>query len=158
VAGVERHGASDATSRRRRVVSGGSIEGTSAGDSGKGSTVAALAGDDVSEPADERRWHRVAAVAELREGEAFAARAGETPIALFKVDGAIYATHDICTHEYAYLSEGYLDGCVVECPLHQGRFDIRTGKALCAPLEHDLPVYPVRIVGADVLVGTGGEP
>jgi naphthalene 1,2-dioxygenase system ferredoxin subunit len=43
------------------------------------------------------------------------------------------------------LSDGFLEGTVIECPFHQGRFDICTGKALCAPLTEDIRVYPVRI-------------
>jgi 3-phenylpropionate/trans-cinnamate dioxygenase ferredoxin subunit len=50
----------------------------------------------------------------------------------------------VCTHQYALLSEGYVeDGCI-ECPLHQGRFDLKTGAALGAPVTEPVRVYRVR--------------
>ncbi|MEO7400339.1 MAG: non-heme iron oxygenase ferredoxin subunit [Polaromonas sp.] len=100
-------------------------------------------------------WQRAADIDEVAEGEVIAASAGGQRIALYKVEGEVYATHDVCTHEHAHLSEGYLDGCEIECPLHQGRFDIRTGKAMCRPVTQALPVYPVKIVGKDVFVMLG---
>ena len=100
-------------------------------------------------------WRRVAGVVDVVEGEVTATNVSGQRIALYKVEGEIYATLDICTHEYAHLSEGYLDGCEIECPLHQGRFDIRTGKALCRPVSEDLPIYPVKIVGEDIFVMLG---
>jgi len=62
----------------------------------------------------------------------------------------------VCTHAFALLTEGFLDGEVIECPLHAGRFDVRTGKGLCAPIETDLATYQVRVDGADVLVAVPG--
>lgn len=97
-------------------------------------------------------WHRAALVAEIPEGEVVAARVGKAPVALYKFEGEIYATEDTCTHECVRLSDGYLNGCFIECPLHQGVFDIRTGEALCEPLTEDLAVYPVKIVGDEVFV------
>jgi naphthalene 1,2-dioxygenase system ferredoxin subunit len=43
------------------------------------------------------------------------------------------------------MSNGFLEGREIECPLHQGRFDVCTGKALCAPLTENIRTYPVRI-------------
>ncbi len=54
-------------------------------------------------------------------------------IALFKVRGAVYATGNISTHAHARLCDGFLDGYEIECPLHQGRFDVRSGKAMWLP-------------------------
>lgn len=103
----------------------------------------------------EAGWTRAASIDEMTEGEVTAVHVNGTPVALYQVDGALYATHDICTHEHAHLSDGYLEGCEIECPLHQGRFDIRTGKATCRPVTETLRVYPVRIVGKDVFIRTG---
>ena len=105
-------------------------------------------------PTDEN-WQHAATTEAVPEGEIIAATVAGTQIALYNIEGEIYATNNICTHEHAYLSDGYLEGCVIECPLHQGQFDVRTGKAMCKPLTEDLPVYPVKIVGQDVFVKLG---
>ena len=97
-------------------------------------------------------WERAANVDDVVEGEVVGASVGGRPIALYRVEGELYATHDICSHEHARLSEGYLDGCEIECPLHQARFDIRTGEARCRPATQPVAVYPVKVVGADILV------
>ncbi|MBK9713586.1 MAG: non-heme iron oxygenase ferredoxin subunit [Kouleothrix sp.] len=75
-------------------------------------------------------------------------------IAIYRVGESFYATSDICSHEYAELSEGFLDAddCTVECPLHGSRFDIRSGAALTLPAFQPIQTYPVRVEGDDVLV------
>ena len=73
-------------------------------------------------------------------------------IALYQVDGEIFATDNICTHGNARLCDGFLEGHEIECPLHQGKFDIRNGKAMCAPLTEDIRIYPVKIEGDRVFV------
>ncbi len=57
--------------------------------------------------------------------------------------------------KHANAREGWLDGDCIECPLHAGRFEVRTGKALGPPVDEDIKVYPVRIVGNDVQVKPG---
>jgi len=99
------------------------------------------------------RWHRVAALTDLREGEVFATRLGELELALVRIDGTVHAFDDVCTHEYASLSQGFLEGGEIECPLHGARFDVVTGRCLAPPAERDLRVFPVRIEGGDVYVG-----
>lgn len=98
-------------------------------------------------------WVRVAAVADVAEGNVLGVRVGERDIALYHLPGGEFrASDNICTHEYALLSEGWLeDGCI-ECPLHAGRFDVRTGKAMCAPVETDLAVYEIKRDGDHLLV------
>ena len=76
-------------------------------------------------------------------------------IALYTVGNAVYATDNICTHGQARLCDGFLDGHEIECPLHQGKFDIRDGRATCAPSEVDLRSYPVRIEGGRVFLQMG---
>jgi len=73
-------------------------------------------------------------------------------IALYEVEGEVFATDNLCTHGAARMSDGFLEGREIECPLHQGRFDVCTGKAMCAPLSQDIRVYPVRIENKRVLV------
>ena len=97
-------------------------------------------------------WVRVAATTDLNDGEALAVEVGDRSLALYQVDGEWFCTDNICSHEFALLTEGWLEGHVIECPLHAGQFDIRTGKGLCAPIETDIATFPVRVDGGDVLV------
>ena len=62
----------------------------------------------------------------------------------------------MCTHATGLLADGWVEDGAIECPLHQARFDIRTGKALCEPATEDLRTYPVKIEGADVLIDLEG--
>lgn len=73
-------------------------------------------------------------------------------LALFDCEGAIHATDNWCTHGRACLSDGFFDGEIVECPLHQGMFDVKTGKAIGAPASVDLPTYAVKVEGDNVFV------
>ncbi len=97
-------------------------------------------------------WKPLARVAEVPFGTVKACRVEATPIALYNLDGEFFATHDICTHAHACLSDGYLEDGRIECPLHQGLFDVRTGKAVSGPVDVDLRTYAVRIEGDEVLV------
>ena len=90
---------------------------------------------------------RVADTAEIPEGFGKYVDVDGEPVAIFHVDGNFYATSDVCTHEEASLSEGELEGEVVECPLHGARFNVRTGEVKSLPAVVRLKTYPVRIVG-----------
>ena len=101
---------------------------------------------------DDEGWQRVASRAEITEGAVFAATVGDTPIALTVIAGEIFAISDTCTHEFALLSDGFLDGEEIECPLHQARFDVRDGKCLAGPAALDLDTFEVKVEGEDVFV------
>lgn len=96
-------------------------------------------------------WVKVASTDQLQDDEVVASRHGDLQLAVYCSGGEYFVSDNICTHQYALLSDGYLeDGCI-ECPLHQARFDLRTGKALCAPATQDMRVYPVKVEGGDIL-------
>src|SRR3954454_21437290 len=97
-----------------------------------------------------KMWIKVAQVPDVPEGEGYDAEVGGRHYALFNVDGKIHACDGICTHAHAYLADGYLEGEELECPLHAGKFNVRTGKALCGPVKQDLGTYPVRIVDGEI--------
>lgn len=97
-------------------------------------------------------WVRVAAKGDVAEGACIGVRVGEKEVAIYQMDGAFYATENVCSHEYALLTEGWMENGCIECPLHAAQFDIKTGKALSAPADEDIAVYPVKIEGDDVLV------
>ncbi len=101
----------------------------------------------------EENWVRVASTADVAEGQAIGVRVGDREIALYHLpSGEFCATDNVCTHEYAQLSDGWLENGQIECALHAGRFDVRTGRALCAPVEKDLPIFEVKVEGNDLLV------
>jgi 3-phenylpropionate/trans-cinnamate dioxygenase ferredoxin subunit len=97
-------------------------------------------------------WTRAAGVAELKERHVMDSMIGQEEIALYWVDNAAYATANICTHAFARLSDGYLDGDCIECPIHQALFNVKTGEALTAPASTAVKIYPCRIEDDDVLV------
>ena len=64
----------------------------------------------------------------------------------------VFATDNICTHGHARLCDGFLDGHEIECPLHQGKFDVRDGRPTCEPAVEPVRSYPVKIEGQRVFV------
>jgi len=94
------------------------------------------------------------AVDEVLEGEIKqAALPDGSNVALYRVDGAIYATADTCTHGEASLSlEGILTGKTVECTFHFGTFDVTTGEPTGMPCEIPLKTYLVTIVDGKVQI------
>ncbi len=97
-------------------------------------------------------WVDAAAVDALPDDEVIGVDLDGKSLALYKVEGAVFATDNICTHGHARLCDGFLEGHEIECPLHQGKFDIRDGRVLCAPLSEDIKTYPVKIEGNRVFV------
>ncbi|MEP9352547.1 FAD-dependent oxidoreductase [Xanthobacter sp. KR7-65] len=97
-------------------------------------------------------WRKVAAFEALRDGGVTGVEVDNTPIALFRMGDEVRATHGICTHALAFLKDGYVENGTIECPLHQGVFDIRTGQALCAPLTRDLQTFAAKVEGGAVYV------
>jgi len=97
-------------------------------------------------------WIELVAVDAIPEDDVIGIDAGGKSFALYLVEGEVYVTDNICTHGNARLCDGFLEGHEIECPLHQGKFDIRNGKAMCAPLTEDVKIYPVKIEGTRVLV------
>jgi len=97
-------------------------------------------------------WIDIASKDDVPEEDVMGIDINAKSIALYQVDGEIFATDNICTHGNARLCDGFLEGHEIECPLHQGKFDIRNGKALCAPLAEDIRTYPVKIDGGRVFV------
>jgi 3-phenylpropionate/trans-cinnamate dioxygenase ferredoxin subunit len=89
---------------------------------------------------------RVAKTGEIPAGSGIYVDVDGIPIAIFHVDDNYYATSDVCTHEETSLSEGELEGEIVECPLHGARFNVRTGEVKALPAVVRLQTYPLRVV------------
>jgi len=101
-------------------------------------------------------WVRVAAIDEIAAGSALGVTVGDLNLAIYHLDdGRVFCTDNICTHAFALLTDGWMEGTTIECPLHAGQFDVCTGKGLGAPIEEDLKTFPVRIEGGDILVEIG---
>ena len=100
----------------------------------------------------DNNWHRVATLDEIEDDAALPVDVGAVEIALCKVGETVYAINNICTHEYACLSDGFIEGDTIECPLHQAQFHIPTGKVMSPPADKDVKTYPVKLVGDDVYV------
>jgi len=102
--------------------------------------------------AGDGNWVSVAKAAAIKPGDVMGVTLGKREIALYNIGGTIYATDNLCTHAFAFLSQGWLDGEIIECPLHGGRFEVKTGKGLGAPISDDLKTYKVRVTGEEVQI------
>lgn len=95
---------------------------------------------------------------DLPKGEAVRVDTVQPPIAVFNVDGELYAIDDSCTHQDASLSDGWLEGCWIECPLHAASFDLRTGEpTIPQPSAGGTPFLarrPVRTHEVEIADGT----
>jgi naphthalene 1,2-dioxygenase ferredoxin component len=90
-------------------------------------------------------WLDAGPLSDLPAGDVIGVQVGGKEIALYEVEGEVFATDNICTHGHARMSDGFLEGREIECPLHQGKFDVCTGQALCAPLVENIKIYEVKI-------------
>lgn len=98
----------------------------------------------------EPHWVDALSVDDLPADDVIGVRVDGRDVAIYTVGDAVYATDNICTHGQARLCDGFLDGHEIECPLHQGKFDVRDGKPLCEPVTDALRSYPAKIEGRRV--------
>lgn len=103
-----------------------------------------------------RNWLVVCAVDEIEEEDVVRFDHGDATYAVYRTPGGFYATDGYCTHEWAHLADGLVLGEIIECPLHQGRFHIPSGKAKSPPVCVDLRTYPVRLEAGKVMIGLPG--
>lgn len=76
--------------------------------------------------------------------------------AIYRMEGEeVFCSDGLCTHEHVHLEDGLVMDYVIECPRHNGRFDIRTGEPLGAPVCVRLATYPARVENGRVLVDIG---
>ena len=98
---------------------------------------------------------KVAVTADLPSGDLMLVEVEDERIVLANVGGQYYALADACTHAECPLSDGQLEGEVLECPCHGSQFDVRTGAVVSPPADEPMTRYAVRIEGNDILVGPG---
>ena len=90
-------------------------------------------------------WIDVAAEADLFEGAGIAVTPQGQDIALFSVEGEVFAIDNLCTHGNAKLCDGFVEGHHVECPFHQAQFSLRDGTVSCGPATEAVKSWPARI-------------
>jgi nitrite reductase/ring-hydroxylating ferredoxin subunit len=102
--------------------------------------------------AREKTWQDLIAVADLMKGDATPVQFGTRELAVFDTVDGITVAMARCTHGAANLCDGYFDGKNIECPLHQGLFNARTGDALAAPARLKLKMIDARTQGGTVQI------
>ncbi|GAB0114062.1 MocE family 2Fe-2S type ferredoxin [Acidisoma sp. C75] len=101
-------------------------------------------------------WVDACAVDDIEEEDVIRFDHAGQSYAIYRLrSGAFCATSGFCTHENVHLADGLVIGQTIECPKHNGRFDIPSGQAKRAPACIDLRSFPVRIEGDRVLLGLG---
>lgn len=97
-------------------------------------------------------WVDVAKLDEFESGAFRVVELEDTNVAVFNIDGEIYAIEDVCTHDYGQLTGGSVEGHEIVCPRHGAHFDIKTGEALSPPAYEPVETFPVRVEGGVVQV------
>jgi nitrite reductase/ring-hydroxylating ferredoxin subunit len=89
---------------------------------------------------------------EIAPGSAIKVESGDLVLAVYNVDGEYFVTDDLCTHGPGSLSEGYIDGDVVECNFHNGQFNIKTGEVVSPPCMIPIKTYPATVESGAVFI------
>jgi len=90
--------------------------------------------------------------ADVAPGTALKVETGALALAVFNVDGEYFVTDDVCTHGPGSLSEGYIEGDVVECNFHNGQFNIKTGAVVAPPCMVPIKTYKTSIEDGRVMI------
>jgi len=98
------------------------------------------------------KLYRACHTSEIVEGTARSVEIGDRQLALYNIGGTFYATDNRCTHARAQLSEGFIEGDTIECPLHGGRFHIPTGRPLSPPVRVAVRAYPVEVIDSEIYI------
>jgi biphenyl 2,3-dioxygenase ferredoxin component len=95
---------------------------------------------------------RLCGVADVADGNVLKVEAGDKVFAVYSVDDDFFVTDDACTHGPGSLSEGYLDGDVIECNFHGGQFNVRTGEVVGPPCMVPVKTYKVRVEDESIFI------
>jgi len=109
-----------------------------------------------AEPKEETMPQRIdlCSADEITPGNALKAETGDLVLAVYNVDGEYFVTDDLCTHGPGSLSEGYIDGDVVECNFHNGQFNIKTGEVVAPPCMVPIKTYKTVVENGRVVIET----
>ncbi len=92
-----------------------------------------------------RKWQDIISLDKLEKGDVTNVKFGAKDLAVYDAKDGVFVSHSRCTHGAANLCDGYFDGTYIECPLHQGLFDVRTGEAKAAPARVQLKMIASRV-------------
>ena len=96
---------------------------------------------------------RICSVDDVAEGFPYAVNpAGFPALVVFRIANEIFVTGNLCTHGHALLSEGFQEGEVIECPLHGGAFDIRSGEPVALPCSERIPTYEAITENGEIFI------
>ena len=95
--------------------------------------------------AREKSWQDLVAVVDMEVGDVTPVQLGRRQLAVYDAPDGVYVSVAHCSHNGADLRDGYFDGFIIECPLHQGCFDIRTGQPKGAPVTRPMKVFETRV-------------
>ena len=96
-------------------------------------------------------WIDVCSTDDIEENGMYEFQHNERRIVVYRLEDGLFATDNVCTHEFALLSEGWLENGTIECPLHGAVFDVKTGQVERGPADCALKTYPVMTEGTRVL-------
>jgi len=102
-------------------------------------------------------WVRACATDDIDEEDLIRFDHGGQTFCIYNTPKGFYATDGMCTHEDEHLEFGMVIDTVIECPLHQGRFDILTGEALSAPVCVDLKTYAVKVESGEIFLNVAQQ-
>ncbi|GJH14275.1 Rieske (2Fe-2S) domain-containing protein [Caballeronia temeraria] len=100
----------------------------------------------------DEQWQSVGRIDQIAEDAPIEFKGRGVEVGVFKVGESLYAIENVCPHAYALLTQGFVDGDTVECPLHEAVFHIPTGKCLKEPGGRDLKMYAVRLAGEEIQI------
>jgi 3-phenylpropionate/trans-cinnamate dioxygenase ferredoxin subunit len=95
-------------------------------------------------------WTYAAEVDAVTEETPISAQVGDVPVGVYRIGGVLHAIEDICPHADALLTEGFVDGEYVECPLHGALFHVPTGKCTQGPAARDLMLFDTCVEGKKI--------
>ena len=102
------------------------------------------------------KWVDACAADAVDEEDVIAFSHGGNAYAIYRSpENAYYATDGLCTHEQVELADGLVMGDIIECPMHNGRFNYKTGEAKGAPVCVNIKTYPVKVENGRVLINLG---
>ncbi len=96
-------------------------------------------------------WIKAGKFSDIEEGKSQIVNAENKEIAIFKIEGKVYAIENTCPHRGGPLAEGYVEGTEVTCPWHAWAFDLKTGACQSAP-EFKQPVFKIKIENNEILI------